>query len=76
VITTFPGNNYAAAWGTSFSAPLVAGAISLFEQVVPRMASGYAREAIAAGFRIDQDMGDARLDIWKSLSYCLTRHYD
>lgn len=32
VITAYPGNNYASAWGTSFSTPLVAGAVSLLIQ--------------------------------------------
>jgi subtilisin family serine protease len=33
VITTYPMNKYAAGWGTSFSAPLVAGAAALFVQL-------------------------------------------
>ncbi len=35
LIVAYPGGNYASAWGTSFSTPLVAGAISLLKQVNP-----------------------------------------
>jgi subtilisin family serine protease len=35
VVVAYPGNNYATAWGTSFSAPLVAGAAALFLQMNP-----------------------------------------
>lgn len=35
MIVAYPGGNYASAWGTSFSTPLVAGAISLLKQVNP-----------------------------------------
>ena len=35
LIVAYPGGNYASAWGTSFSAPMVAGAISLLKQVNP-----------------------------------------
>ena len=35
IVTTYPGNNYAGAWGTSFSAPFVTGTIALFEQFQP-----------------------------------------
>jgi subtilisin family serine protease len=32
VIVAYPGNNYASAWGTSFSTPLVSGAVALLLQ--------------------------------------------
>jgi subtilisin family serine protease len=35
VIVAYPGNNYASAWGTSFSTPLVAGAAALLVQRNP-----------------------------------------
>jgi subtilisin family serine protease len=35
LIVAYPGGNYASAWGTSFSTPLVAGAISLLKQLNP-----------------------------------------
>ncbi len=37
VITTYPGGGYAGAWGTSFSAPLAAGAVALLLQVDPTL---------------------------------------
>ena len=37
VITTYPGGGYAGAWGTSFSAPLAAGAAALLLQVDPTL---------------------------------------
>src|SRR5205823_8617262 len=33
IITTYPGGGYAGAWGTSFSAPMVAGAAALLVQI-------------------------------------------
>ena len=35
VITTYPGGNYAAGWGTSFSTPLVAGKAALVLEARP-----------------------------------------
>jgi hypothetical protein len=49
LITTYPGNHYAAAWGTSFSAALVSGGINLLMQagksnVAPQLGEAdYAR---------------------------------
>ena len=38
LITTYPGNHYAAVWGTSFSAALVSGAVDLLIQAKPNLA--------------------------------------
>jgi subtilisin family serine protease len=45
LVTTCPGNNYAAVWGTSFSSALVSGASALVTDVVPLATSGYATQA-------------------------------
>ena len=73
VITTYPGNNYAAVWGTSFSAPLVAGSIALYHQVAPNLRLDDLQDVMDAGVPIHQDMG-ARLDLVKSLAFCMHMH--
>ena len=40
VITTYPGGSYAGVWGSSFSAPMVAGAAALMLQVDPSLTQG------------------------------------
>ena len=42
VITTYPGNNYAGVWGTSFATALVCGAAALMQHVRP--GASYRRE--------------------------------
>jgi subtilisin family serine protease len=71
LITTYPGGNYAAVWGTSFSTALVSGAASLMRPIYPKLNSGDFRDALEHGVQIDQDMGDARLDVMRLLTYCL-----
>jgi subtilisin family serine protease len=70
LITTYPGNNYAGVWGTSFSSALVAGAVALCAQAYPGLRYDALKDAIAAGPHISQDMGDARLDVSRVLGYC------
>ena len=69
VITTFPGNHYAGVWGTSFSAALVAGAVDLMQQAQPSASLSSIRDAIDHGVALEQKMGDARLDLVRSLNY-------
>lgn len=69
IVTTFPGNTYAAVWGTSFSTGLAAGAASLFRQVKPSLNPRSYENAFDYGFPISQDMGDSRLQLIRSLDY-------
>jgi subtilisin family serine protease len=66
VITTFPGGNYAAGWGTSFSTPMVAGAAALVLQVRPSSKPGEVTNALSKTKQIS-DMGYGRIDLFQSL---------
>lgn len=70
IITTFPGNNYAGVWGTSFSAAELAGAIALMRHADPNLSYDRAKDALNKGRKIGQEMGDARLFLSPTLSFC------
>ena len=67
VITTYPGGNYAAGWGTSFSAPLVAGEAALVLQARPSYKPGDVANAISRAVDV-QEMGHGRADLCFALS--------
>lgn len=67
VITTYPGGNYAAAWGTSFSTPMFAGAASLVLQAKPSAKPGDITNALSKTKQIS-DMGYGRIDLYLSLT--------
>jgi subtilisin family serine protease len=74
LITTYPGNNYAGVWGTSFSTALTSGAMSVFLQVFPHLRSELS-DALEHGHSLDIDgLGDARLDVYAIAAYCSTAH--
>jgi subtilisin family serine protease len=66
VITTYPGSNYAAGWGTSFSTPMFAGAASLVLQARPTAKPGDITNALSKTKQIS-DMGYGRIDLYQSL---------
>ena len=66
VITTYPGGNYAAGWGTSFSTPMVAGAAALVLQARPASKPGDITNALSKTKQIS-DMGYGRIDLFQSL---------
>ena len=70
LITLFPGGNYAAVWGTSFSTALVSGATSMMRFYWPKMRFESLQDALEQGVHVDLNMGDARLNVLKSLLYC------
>jgi len=72
LITTFPGNHYAAVWGTSFSTSLVSGSVALMQQIKPSASRSEIRNALDHGLKIDQKMGDARLDLVRSSRYLIS----
>jgi len=67
IITTYPGNNYAAAWGTSFSAPFVTGAVALLEQLSPRLLQPDALQAFSNGKRLTMNLGYGCIDLPNAL---------
>jgi subtilisin family serine protease len=63
VMTLYPTGSYAAAWGTSFSAPLVAGTAALLANVNPGINQVQAASAVAHGAPMPAvQYGVARLD--------------
>jgi subtilisin family serine protease len=71
VITTYPGANYAAAWGTSFSTPLIAGEAALILQAKPGFKSSDVANAISRATAVSQ-MGHGRADLCLALSSILS----
>src|ERR1051326_6343457 len=66
VITTYPGGNYAAGWGTSFSTPMFAGAAALVLQARPAAKPGDVTNALSKTKQISE-MGYGRIDLYQSL---------
>ena len=75
LVTTYPGNNYAAVWGTSFSAALVSGAAALITSFQPLIQSGELGGVFAKGPHIGKDDSYPRLDVLASMLYCATQTY-
>ncbi len=68
LITTYPGNHYAGAWGTSFSTPLVAGGAALFLQLDPKMTPDKIAGSFSKAVKISQDLAAGRLDLYLALA--------
>lgn len=75
LVTLYPGNHYAGVWGTSFSAALVSGSVALMQSIHSPISRGDVQDALEHGYRIDQGVGDARLDLIGSLTF-LSRYHD
>ncbi len=71
VITTYPGASYAAGWGTSFSAPMVAGSAALVLQARSTAKPGDIQNALSKTKQIS-DMGYGRIDLYLSLTNLLS----
>src|SRR6185437_1643756 len=61
IISTYPYGTYSAGWGTSFSAPFVAGTAALLVDVSANVNQQAAEQAIAHAQWVSDDMGNGRL---------------
>src|SRR6185503_1622978 len=71
VVTTFPGASFAAGWGTSFSAPMVAGSAALVLQAKPTDKPGDVVNALSKAVQIGGLGGYGRIDLYQSLTNLL-----
>lgn len=72
VITTYPAGSFAAAWGTSFSTPMVAGAAALVLQARPLSKPGAVTNALSKAVQIPNMGGYGRIDLYQSLTNLLS----
>jgi subtilisin family serine protease len=72
VVTLYPGNNYAEGWGTSFSAPLVAGGAALLVQLGRNHIDvTQAEQALSQAIPTGQGLGAGELDLFQACLYQL-----
>jgi len=68
VISTYPGGTYAAASGTSFSSPLVAGSADLLLSAKPSLNQSSAASAFSHAVQLTPDLHNGRLDVYQAVS--------
>lgn len=68
IVTTYPGNNYAGAWGTSFSAPFVSGTAALLEQFQRGLTVHEAADAVSHAKQLTLELGYGRLDVQQTVA--------
>ena len=66
--TTYPGNHYAAAWGTSFSAPFIAGTVALLHQFQNPLTQDSVSAALSHAAWINPNLGWGRLDVYQAVA--------
>ncbi|PYQ39612.1 MAG: hypothetical protein DMF77_20935 [Acidobacteria bacterium] len=68
IITTYPWGTFAGAWGTSFSAPMVSGAVALLVGLESTATYGQVSSAVAQAQPLTAELGYGRLDLYRAVS--------
>ncbi|MFN0105714.1 MAG: S8 family peptidase [Bryobacteraceae bacterium] len=66
LVTLYPGGRYAAAWGTSFSAPLVSGTAAMMTYLKPSINWEKAEAGLKEAAPVDGNLGNGRLDVYRA----------
>lgn len=69
VITTYPGGHYAAASGTSFSAPLITGGAALVKQFMPTANYSNVSAGLACNRKATADLGYGVADLSQTVAW-------
>jgi subtilisin family serine protease len=69
IVSTYPGGTYAAASGTSFSSPIVAGTVSLLRSAKSQSVNqSQAANALAHAQQLTSDLNHGRLNVYHAVS--------
>jgi thermitase len=63
IVTTYPGDTYAASWGTSFSTPIASAAVALMAGLNPDASYADTSWGLAQAVPIGGQMGYGRIDL-------------
>lgn len=68
VITTYPWGTFAAAWGTSFSTPIVSGAAALLVGIQASASPNQVVSAVSHAKRLTSELGFGRIDVYQAVA--------
>jgi len=68
IVSTFPGGTYGSASGTSFSAPIVAGTVSLMLSAKSSLNQSQAASSLSHAVKLTPDLNRGRLDAYQAIS--------
>jgi len=70
IVTFYPYNNYAAGWGTSFSAPWASGGAGLLLQIDPYIKQDDCATSLSQAYSLPgQGLGAGRIDLYRACQY-------